>query len=242
MKRNVLKEKIKNNNGVSRLVFILIAIILVLIILVSIPIYIYYRKQSEKIGCTQGLDTATRQLYDAYLMGDIHSVADARKRITLVMNGWEDLCPAYGNIYIVESKDPAEKPYRLVCGLHCDDKKEKTRLNAENVFEQVKKRVKELRALGDKYPSAVTVKLNGKELTALLVTSPTDIKYGTSITDNVKGTVAYYGITGNFAFENTSGVPEGSVCYFNFADEDNGAVFCEPEGWWGSSYGYILDK
>ena len=240
--KNALIRKIKKKNGISRLVVILIVLVAVMLVLVSVPVYIYYREQSKRIGCTQGLDTATRQLYDAYLMGSIHSVEDAKKHITYVMNGWEDLCPDYGTIYIVESTEEGQKPYRLVCGIHCEDKKERTRLNADNVLTQVKKRVNELRALGEKYPEAVNVELNGKTLTVLLTYKPTNIKYGTSITEGVKGTVAYYGITGNIDFENTTGAVEGSVCYFNYADEDYGAVWGLPEGWWGSSYGYILDK
>jgi len=222
-------------------VFILIILVAVMMIVVSIPIYIYYREQSKKIGCTQSLDSGTRQLYDAYLCGDIHSVEDAKKHITYVMNGWEDLCPANGDIYIVEDKE-SEKPYRLVCGVHAEDRKERTRLNAENVFEQIKTRVKELQALGQKYPDAVTVKLNGEELVAKRITTPTRIKYGTDLTSDLKGTVIYFGITGDFDFENPTNQIEGSVCYFNFADEEYAAIWYLPEGFWGSAYGRIVDN
>ena len=157
------------------------------------------------------------------------------------MNGWEDLCPAYGDIYIVEDKN-SEKPYRLVCGIHAEDRKERTRLNAENVFEQVRKRVKELQALGEKYPDAVTVKLNGKELVVSRVKEMTNYKYGTDSNTELKGTVAYFGITGDFDFENPTNQLEGSVCYFNFADEEYAAIWYLPEGFWGSAYGRIVDN
>ena len=216
-------------------------LVVVMVVVVSIPVYIHYRELSKKIACEQSLDSGTRQLYDAYLMGSIHSVEDAKKHVAYVMDGWEDLCPAYGDIYIVEEAWN-EKPYRLVCGLHCEDLKERCRLNAENVFEQIKKRVKELQALGEQYPDAVTVKLNGKELTAVRVESPTNIKYGTNSTSGVKGTVIYFGMTGRFDFENPANQTEGSVCYFNFADEEHGAIWYLPEGFWGSAYGRVIDN
>ena len=102
--------------------------------------------------------------------------------------------------------------------------------------------MKELQALGEKYPDAVTVKLNGKELTAMRVESTTNIKYGTNSTSGVKGTVIYFGMTGKFDFENPTNQPEGSVCYFNFADEEYAAIWYLPEGFWGSAYNRVVDN
>lgn len=234
MKNTVLKS-VKDRRGISKVVVVLIILAIILVVAVSIPIVISLLQKSAKIGCEQALDTARRQLSDAYQLGTIHNIEDAKKHVTLVMDGWDDICPEGGTIYIIKQNNDAE-PYRLVCGLHNEDLKENTKLNSENVFEQVKAAVKKCQADGDKYPDSVTVKLHNKDVVVTRVESETNINYGTKSTPDVKGTVIYFGITGKFDYEKKADRDDSEVCYFDYADEEYAAVWNLQEGWHGSSY------
>ena len=235
MKKTALSI-IKNRRGASKVVVILIILAIVLVGVIAVPIVINLLQKSAKIGCDQALDTARRQLAEAYQLGTIHNVEDAKKHVTLVMDGWDDICPEGGNIYIIKQENNAAEPYRILCGLHNEDAKENTRLNSESVFEQVKAAVKKCQADGDKYPDSVTVKLHNKDVVVKRVESETNINYGTKSTADVEGTVIYFGIAGKFDYEKSAEHDDSAVCYFDFADEEYAAVWSLLEGWHGSSY------
>lgn len=234
MKKTLLST-VKNRRGVSKVVVLLIILAVILLIVVAIPVGISLLQKSAKIGCEQALDTARRQLTDAYQLGMIHNVEDAKKQVTLVMDGWDDICPEGGTIYILKQNNDAE-PYRILCGLHNEDAKENTRLNSENVFNQVKEAVKKCQENGDKYPDSVTIRLHNKDVVVKRVESETNINYGTKSMPDVEGTVIYFGISGKFDYEKTADRDDSEVCYFDFADEEYAAVWNLQEGWHGSSY------
>lgn len=227
---------IKNRRGISKLAVVLIILAIVLAAVIAIPVTISVLQKTSAIGCEQALDTARRQLYDAYQIGTIHNVEDAKNYVAYVMNGWDDICPDCGNIYIVKQDGNAEEPYRIFCGLHNADKKENTRYNAESVLDQVKAAVKKCQAEGNKYPDSVTVKLHNKDVVVTRVEKETNINYGTNSTPDVKGTVIYFGITGKFEYEKSEERDDSLICYFDFADEEYAAVWSIIEGWHGSSY------
>ena len=125
--------------------------------------------------------------------------------------------------------------YRVVCGLHDQDTKERTRLNASNALEQIEKSVKEERTLGVDYPDRVTVVINDKQYETILRDEESGLKRGTGATTGVKGTVIYYSITGHSEFGEDSGLKEGQVWYFSYADETHCANWSSIDGWSGDS-------
>ena len=232
------KFKLKNRLGMSRLVALLIILIAVLAaVIVLIPTVKYYRERSKKIGCETALDTAYRQYVDNYLANGGRLTRDETKEvITFVMNGWDDLCPAGGNVYIVDDPEKGEGRFRLVCGIHGADKKELTRLNAGYSLDKVRELVAEAQKKGDRYPESVTFTLNGKELTAYLTDSYTSLRRGTSSISGYDGTVAFYSIVGHSSFGEDSEKEEGEVWYFSFADENYCANWNYRQSWTGDSY------
>ena len=221
--------------GISRFVFILIIAVVVMSILVSIPIILYYRSQSKKIGCYAALDTATRQMTDKYLIDGFKSKKEVKEWVGYVMNGWDDLCPGGGNVYVIYDKN-AEMPWRLVCGMHGDDKKECCRLNAEWVLDQVKEAVKQAADDGLGLPESIDLSLNGEKLSVILTEEPTELTRGTGTTMGYDGTVAFYGVAGNGAVGENTGLKDGAVCYLSFADPDYCANWEPVDGWSGSAY------
>ena len=229
------RSRIVREDGVSRFVFILIAAVVVLAIAVTVPLVIYYRSQSKQIGCTAALDTATRQMAARYLIEGFKNEDEVKEWVGFVMNGWDDLCPGGGNIYVVRDEN-ADMPWRLVCGMHGKDKKECCRLNASWVLDRVIEAVNKAVKNGDAIPGTVDLKLNGEKLTVAMTEEVTGIRRGTRTTKGYDGTVAFFGVSGVGKAGENSGLPDGSVCYFSFADPDYCANWKYGDGWTGTAF------
>ncbi len=207
-----------------------------LAILVTIPLVLYYRSQSEKIGCVAALDTATRQMADKFLIDGFKDASEVKAWVTLVMNGWDDLCPGGGNVYIIHDES-AEMPWRLVCGMHGEDKKECCRLNASWALGQVREAVKKAADDGKDPPEKIEIPLNGKTLEVKLTDKRmTDVTRGTGTMMDYDGTVAFYAVAGYGDEWRSTGASSGTVCYFCFADPNYCASWLVGKGWTGDAY------
>ena len=229
-------SRLRDVRGISRAVVIMLILVAVMLVVVSIPVYIHFRTVWREMECMTSLDTAKRQMIDQFLLefGDL-DIDEAKEHVGYVMNGWDDLCPGGGIVYIVKDDDPnADMPYKLVCGVHGEDKKENCRLNADYVLDHVRERVKYERAKGAPIPEKITVNLNGEDLDVLLVTESKKIRYGTRYFEADDDIVAYYGVAGN-GFDDTT-ADDGEVCYFGFADPNYCANWTAERGWSGDSW------
>ena len=233
-----VKNKLKNKLGLARAIVILIITAVVLAaVVILIPTVKHYRAESQKIGCATALDTAYRQYIDAYLTSGSGLDKDETKEvITFVMNGWDDLCPGGGNIYIVRDTEKGEDLYRLVGGLHDDDLKERARLHAGHVLDLVREAVAAAREKGDPAPDSVTMTPNGKELVAIRTDEPSTLRRGTDQTMDYEGTVAFYSIVGMGDDSGSSDQKEGEVWSFTFADEYYCAKWNYRQSWTGDAY------
>lgn len=234
-----LGRKLNSRRGISRLVVIMLALILILCIAIAIPIYQKYRRQAKIIACATGLDTARRQLASNFMFNGFENdkAEEAKEFVTFVMNGWDDLCPEGGDVYIVP-KANSELDWEIICGLHCSDKRLCTRLNAFNVREQLRNALLKEQALGNMYPETLPFTLHHKEYTAELVDESTGLRRGTRTTMGREkdGIVAYYSIVGHSDYGKDSGMKEGQIWYFSFADEEHCANWTYHDEWTGDSY------
>lgn len=237
--RESLWEKLNNKRGISRLAAIMLALILVLVIVILIPTGLKYRRQAKIFACYTGLDTARRQLAGHFMFeGFENDKAEAAKEfVAFVMNGWDDLCPEGGDVYIVPKGD-SELDWEIICGLHCKDERLRTRLNAYNVREQLRDALLKEQAKGNMYPETLPFTLHHKSYTAQLVDESTGFKRGTRTTvgHEKDGTVAYYSIVGHSDYGKDSGMKEGEIWYFSFADENHCANWSYKQQWTGDSY------
>ena len=233
-----LRAKLNSDQGISRLVALLLLLIIIMCVVISVPSVRYYQERSARTACAAGLDTARRRLAENYLSGNYGQTAqDAKAAVAYAMNGWDDLCPSGGKVYLVENED-SEMPFDLLCGMHDSDKKRCTRLNSGYVLEQLEEALLKSQRAGQPYPEELRFYLNGKNWTALLTDEETGFKRGTSTTKGMEGKhiVAFYGIAGHSDFCAESGAEEGSICYFSFADDDHCATWRFDDGWTGASY------
>lgn len=236
-----LQQKLRGGRGVSRLVFVLLVLVIVLAVVVMIPGYRRYQRMGHTVACATALDTARRQLAAEYMFNgwENGSAKEAKRLVTQVMNGWDDLCPEGGTVYIVYNagdKVDTDLAWDVVCGLHGSDKKLCTRLNSDYVLDQLREALQRERLLGNDYPEKLGFTLHGKSYTALLVDEETGLKRGTDLTLGYSGIVAFYGLKGHSDFGADSSADAGEIFYFSYADEKHCATWRSDDGWTGDSY------
>lgn len=233
------RRKLNSGSGIAWIFAILLVLITILAIASMIPAYRKYQRQGQIVACATALDTARRQLAANFMLDGFEngSAEDAKEFITHVMNGWDDLCPEGGDVYIVPKVD-SELKWEIICGLHCSDSKLRTRLNSYNVREQLRDALLIERNKDNPYPETLPFTLHHKHYTALLVDEETGLKRGTRTTMGMEkaGIVAYYSIVGHSDFGKDSGMKEGEIWYFSFADEDHCANWTYRDEWTGDSY------
>ena len=236
-----LYTKLNSSRGLARIIVILLVLVVILAIVCAIPGYLRYQRQGYTVACAVALDSAGNQLIEDFLLNDWESgsAEDAKELVAYAMNGWDDLCPEYGTVYIVNeegTKDDPETCWQLVCGLHGADKKLCTRLNATNVRDQLREALRREHLLGNLYPETLSFSLHHRTYTARLVDAETGFRRGTALTRGYKGIVAFYSLAGHSDFGADSGLDDGELWYFSFADEDHCATWRSDDGWSGDSY------
>ena len=232
-----IRTKLHNQRGMSWLIAILLLAIIVLSITSMIPFYRKYQEQGNTLACATALDTARRQLASDFMVGGfVNGSADkAKSFVAQVMNGWDDLCPEYGTVYIIRRTDGSPLDWDIVCGLHGTDRKLCTRLNAEYVLDQLKDALRVAQANGVQYPLSLEFTLHGKTHTAYLVDETTNLHRGTGTTKGYDGLVAFYSVVGHSDFGSGKG-RNGSLWYFSYADVEHCANWRSDNGWTGDSY------
>lgn len=233
------RQQLADRRGASRTVTILIILVLIMVGIVAAPYVLQYLHESNQFACQTALDSARRQMAADYMLtSGIPTVKDAQGNTTYALEGWDDLCPNGGTVYVreVEDASDSEMPYELICGLHNPDTKLCTRLNANYALAQIQGAVAKSRLEGNPYPATLTVKLHGKELIAELVDNDTGIRRGTANTKGYDDVVIYYSIVGHSDFGSDSNMAEGQVWYFCYADENHCANWSSRNSWTGDSY------
>ncbi len=237
-----IRSKLHQIRGIARLVVILTVLALVLVAAALYPVIQHYRFRADALGCLAGLDTARRQLAAEYLFeGENSSAEEARDYVGFVMAGWDNLCPGGGTTYIVP-KDDSELAWDVVCGLHGQDRKQCTRLNAEHVLQQLREELHTAQVLGTTYPERMTVTLHHKPLEALITEEDTGLRRGTRATVGATGTLVSYAIAGYSDFGTGRGIPVGEISWFSYADEEHCANWSAWGGWTGDSYSDVIES
>ena len=223
----------RSRGGVNRLVVILLVLIAVMLVVIAIPKWEEFRYRSEKTACVQALKSASDGLIIDYLNNyEEGTVEDAMDTLDAVMPARPNICPSGGTVYLIRDANGIFQP---ICGLHADDKRQRTRLNASRAMELLNEALKDARERGVEAPDQLEIGLNGKTLAVQRVQEVLNLRRGTATTNGFDGVVAFYGLAGEGEFEGME-AEDGTVCYFVYADEDHCATWRIDDGWRGDAY------
>lgn len=234
------RKHLDSRGGVNRLVAILLGLVAVMLILIAIPAYQKSRYDAERVGCTFALDKAQDMMAVEYLFNDWSmTVQEAAAIVDKSRYERDNLCPGGGDYFITRKEGVLG--YKVVCGLHDTDTRERTRLCSGAVMSRL------LEALKTDGTSAKKIKvpLNGKKVTCQRVDADPRLMFGTKSDIERKGVVCYYALAGDAeareAVEQAesidlSALKEGDMWYFGYADENHASVWKYTKGWSGDAW------
>lgn len=227
-------RKLHSQSGIAWLVVVLaVACALMILLIVGEPALKKLQSRMASFGCVVALNKAQTALDTEDLQAGSHGLSYESAKAIMEKNQWamETLCPGGGDCYLIPDPDAdllkrefdeGKTRYVVVCGLHDDNDKRRTRLNAQNVLEQVQVEVKHKRLIGVADPASAEVTLNGKTMTAYQ--RDVEMTAGTYLTPGQDGTVAYYLLD------------DDGVSRFSFADENYCANWKPLWGWSGNAF------
>ncbi len=216
------EQKLHSAAGISVWIVALLAGVLVMLALVAAPSVQKYRERADKTACDVAVSEA-RQKIDAAATINGGRLTDEEAKYAAVRNikGWDELCPAGGDCYVLTDDAGG---YRVVCALHTEDLKLKTRLNAARALEELRAVAEKELLIRGAIPDAPVLTINSRELAAARVDKDPTIKRGTRSTPGYDGTVALF---------RTEGEKIVLLCY---ADENYCAIWRAESGWSGDSF------
>ena len=140
------KTFFEDRRGVSRLIVLLIVLVAAMLVVVGIPLFIHFKGNTDERGCSIAIESAQRKLDTEYLTDSGMTYDEAAEAATSGVRDLDDICPAGGHVYVVETSNSSK--YKLVCGIHDADSKERTRLNADYAKELLNEAVRSARRAG----------------------------------------------------------------------------------------------
>ena len=236
MKRKCLDSR----GGVNRLVAILLGLVAGMLILIATPAYRKSRYDAERVGCTFALDKAQDMMAVEYLFNDWSmTVQEAAAIVDKSRYERDNLCPGGGDYFIIRKEGVLG--YKVVCGLHDADTRERTRLCSGAVMSRLLEALK----VGGASAKKTAVRLNGKKMVCRRVDADPGLMFGTKSDIERKGVVCYYALVGDAeareAVEQAesvdlSALKEGDMWYFGYADENHASVWKYTKGWSGDAW------
>ena len=236
-----MKQKCLNSRGgVNRLVAILLGLVAVMLILIALPTYRQSRYNAERVGCTFALDKAQDMMAVEYLFNNWSmTVQEAAAIVDKSRYERDNLCPGGGDYFIIRQEGVLG--YKVVCGLHDADTRERARLCSGAVMSRLLEALKH----GNASAKKMTVLLNGKKMVCQRVETDPGLMFGTNSDIERKGVVCYYALVGDAeareAVEQAesidlSNLKDGDMWYFGYADENYASVWKYTKGWSGDAW------
>ena len=244
------KRLYENHGGVNRLIAILLGLIAALALSIALPVALSYWHDAREFACAMARNKAQSMVAIESMFNDWDlSVQEAAAVVDSTRYARDRLCPAGGDYFIVWEDEPlkqyADTRYKVVCGLHDEDLKERTRLCSGAALSRLAKELERLRKAGDAFPDAAKVRLNGKKLSCERVDANPGLDYGTASDIRRKGTVCYYALAGDAESREAmtkatgtdfSALREGDIWYFGYADPNHASAWTYGKGWSGDAW------
>ena len=235
----------KNRGGLNRLIALLLGLIALLSLSIAAPVYLGYQAEAQEFACMMARNKAQSMVAIETMFSNWDlSVQEAAAVADQSRYQRDSLCPAGGDYFIVWLSEGdsryADTHYKVVCGLHDEDLKERTRLCSGAALSRLLKGLN-----GAASPKRVNVRLNGKTLACQRVEENPGLEFGTKYDIDRTGTVCYYALMGDTEYRaaleesehaDFSGLREGELWYFGYADENHASVWRYGKGWTGDAW------
>lgn len=246
MPLNGLYRKCADRHGrINRLIAILLALTGILLIFMVIPAVRENTRRANEIGCAIALDKAQGMISREYLFNDWDlTKQEAAAVVDKSRYSRDNLCPGGGDYFIVRDRDTATG-FKVVCGLHDPDTKERARLSSGTALSRLSDELERRQKEGEAIPAKLKIKLNGKTLVCQRVDADPRLLFGTATDIDRKGIVCYYALAGDAEARKAveekekldlSGLKDGDVWYFGYADENHASSWKYRKGWSGDAW------
>ena len=208
------KKKVENKEedkeqGVRRLLWLLVFVVLLLAVMVIIPLIQNRESKAEEYACTLAIRRAQDAVLIEFMSKPDMTARQAAFAIDQSNIGRDDLCPSGGDYYLV----PQGGSWRVTCGLHEEDKKLRTQLNATRVLEILQDQLEARRRLEIEPERVTIIKINGIPLDIIMLAGDNGLRRGTDYSIDFDGVVSFYTLNAS-----------GEVNWFVYADENHAAV------------------
>ncbi len=219
-KRKSDNKEEKRDKEIRRLLWLLLLVVLVLGAMLILPILQKREKKAEGYACTLAVRRAQDAVIVEFLSDPDLSESKAAVAVDKSKLGRDELCPSNGDYYLV----PQGGSWRVACGLHEEDTKLRTRLNATRVYNEVQKQVYQRSQLGMEQ-GLVVLTVNGQPLEVRLLEGDNGLRRGTDYSIDFDGVVSFYSLNAS-----------GEINWFVYADANHAAVWKSASGWGGDAY------
>ena len=210
----------------DRLIFQLIALLVVIVILIAItliqPMIQRQRQKAEEYACSVAMKKAEEVLIVEFLSDPELSQSQAAVIVDKSKLAMDSLCPGGGDFYLV----PRGGTWHVTCGVHEENTRTRTRLNATHLLDLLNAEIAERRRQEVPFDDQVlTWEINGQPLAVTRLEGDNGLRRGTDYSIDFDGVVCFYSL--NFA---------GDIHWFVYADANHAAVWKEETGWSGDAY------
>ncbi len=221
-KKKVENKQEEKDQSIRGLLWLLVFVILILAVMVILPLIQNRENKAESYACT----LAIRRAQDAVLVEFLSNPKITEQQAYVVVDesklAREDLCPSGGTYFLVPI---AGGSWRVTCGLHEEDTKLRTQINASYILETVQSQLAARRRAEMKIEDDLIINVNGKALDVKLLAGDNGLRRGTDYSIDFDGVVSFFSLNA-----------AGEVNWFVYADENHAAVWKLSSGWSGDAY------
>ena len=221
-KKKVENKQEEKDQSIRGLLWLLVFVILILAVMVILPLIQNRENKAESYACT----LAIRRAQDAVLVEFLSNPEITEQQAYVVVDesklAREDLCPSGGTYFLVPI---AGGSWRVTCGLHEEDTKLRTQINASYILETVQSQLAARRRAEMKIENDLIINVNGKALDVKLLAGDNGLRRGTDYSIDFDGVVSFFSLNA-----------AGEVNWFVYADENHAAVWKLNSGWSGDAY------
>ncbi len=219
-KRKVDGKPEEKDQGLRRLIWLLVFVVILLAVMLVIPMLQSRESKAEGYACTLSVRRAQDAILVEFLSDPDLTQAGAAVAVEKSKLGRDQLCPSGGDYYVV----PKGGTWHVTCGLHEEDTEYRTQLNAMFVLEQVREQI-DARKRIEMQMDNIPLVCNGQPLDVLLLAGDNGLRRGTDYSIDFDGVVSFYSMNA-----------AGELNWFVYADANHAAVWKINDGWSGDAY------